>query len=137
LVTLSFFLFQLFRAQGRILLRLDSLERANSVPAPTALTATTRGLAIGTAVKEFHLPDPANKTVSLSDFRGRNVLLVYWSPSCGFCEMMAEELASLQKESKSRNLEIVLITSEHDPAALAGLQATTLLLQGTPSEKYI
>src|SRR5438093_12187129 len=67
LVTVCFFLFQLVRQQGRILLRLDGLERDNPRPSGPA------GLAVGTAVEDFELPDLSGNKVSLSQFRGQHV----------------------------------------------------------------
>ena len=46
----------------------------------------------------FRLPDLDGKEVSLEDFRGRKVLLVYWSPQCGFCDILAPDLVRLQPE---------------------------------------
>src|SRR2546422_407360 len=62
LVTIFFFLYQLFRAHGRLLLRLDSWELATAKPAAFA----------------EQVPDLTGKQVSLSEFRGKKVLLIYW-----------------------------------------------------------
>jgi peroxiredoxin len=48
--------------------------------------AENQGLPIGTPAPDFTLPDANAKPVSLSDFRGNNVVLVFypldWSPAC-------------------------------------------------------
>ncbi|HLH67278.1 MAG TPA: peroxiredoxin [Solirubrobacteraceae bacterium] len=48
--------------------------------------AVSAGLAAGTRAPDFSLPDCAGQPVSLSDFRGRPVVLVFypldWSPGC-------------------------------------------------------
>ena len=48
--------------------------------------AENQGLPIGTPAPDFTLPDANAKPVSLSDFRGVNVILVFypldWSPAC-------------------------------------------------------
>lgn len=48
--------------------------------------AENRGLPVGTQAPDFSLPDANERKVSLSDFRGRNVVLAFypldWSPAC-------------------------------------------------------
>ena len=48
--------------------------------------AETSGLAVGTQAPDFTLPDANAKPTSLSDYRGKNVVLVFypldWSPAC-------------------------------------------------------
>jgi thiol-disulfide isomerase/thioredoxin len=53
------------------------------------------GLEVGRAVERFQLPDLSEKMVDLEDFRGKPVLLVNWSPQCGFCDLIAPDLAML------------------------------------------
>src|SRR5439155_21136080 len=82
-ITLGLVLFQVLKQQGRILHRLDELElKAAGASAPAELE-------IGTFVEDFQAPDLSGKNVSLSDFRGRRVLLVYWNPQGGFSDMLA------------------------------------------------
>ena len=49
-------------------------------------TAENEGLEVGTQAPDFTLPDANGDQISLSDFRGKNVLLVFypldWSPAC-------------------------------------------------------
>src|SRR5438876_8787161 len=77
LITLGFFLLQLSTQQGRILLRLDSLEGKRAQPDDGTVAAGPKGLVVGTAVADFELPDLTGKTRSLSEFRGRRLLLIY------------------------------------------------------------
>lgn len=48
--------------------------------------AENEGLPVGTLAPDFTLPDANGDQISLSDFRGKNVLLVFypldWSPAC-------------------------------------------------------
>jgi peroxiredoxin/uncharacterized membrane protein YphA (DoxX/SURF4 family) len=54
---------------------------------------TTRGgKEIGEPAPEIELPDLGEKTVKLSDFRGSETLVVFWSPDCGFCQQMLDDL---------------------------------------------
>ena len=40
---------------------------------------------------DFKLPDTDGVEVAAADLRGRSVLLINWSPRCGFCTMIAPE----------------------------------------------
>src|SRR5207247_7324989 len=47
-----------------------------------------QGLALGTEAPMLELPSLDGKAVSLESLRGRDALLVFWNPSCGFCRAM-------------------------------------------------
>src|SRR2546429_3617298 len=81
-VTLCFFLVQLLRQQGRILLRLDGLEEGRAAP---AAGPGPKGLAVGTAVEDCRLPDLNGQTISLSDYRDRRFVLRYWACVAWLC----------------------------------------------------
>jgi peroxiredoxin len=90
--------YQLVKQNGRILLQLEALnERLNQLAAATAhpAPAEATGLTPGTQAPAFDLPGLEGGRVALQDFRGRRVLLTFFSPSCGFCQQMAPQLASL------------------------------------------
>src|SRR5437899_2916703 len=135
-VTLGLVLFQVLKQQGRILRRLDELElKAAGASAPAELE-------IGTLVQDFQAPDLSGKNVSLSDFRDRRVLLIYWNPQCGFCDMLAAELAPLQTALKKNNTEVVLVTygdveSQRKLAVEHGLDSTILLIESSPAKEFI
>ncbi|PYV31881.1 MAG: hypothetical protein DMG09_25245 [Acidobacteria bacterium] len=105
-VGLAAVVYQLVKQNGRILLRLDQLEKK---PAAVAQDEP-QGLAVGTPVSPFSLPDLSGRTVSLEEFLGRQTLLVYWSPDCGFCALIAPELASLQSDLRKRNVQLLLVS---------------------------
>src|SRR5437667_10697116 len=135
-VTLGLVLFQVLKQQGRILRRLDELELdAAGASAPAELE-------VGTLVQNFQAPDLSGKNVSLSDFRDRRVLLIYWNPECGFCDMLAAELAPLQTALKKNNTEVVLVTygdveSNRKLAVEHGLDSTILLMESSPAKEFI
>ena len=142
LVTLGFFLLQLSTQQGRILLRLDSLEGKRAQPDDGTAASGPKGLAVGTAIADFELPDVAGKTRSLSEFRGRRLLLIYWSPDCGFCDMSAPELVEMQSALEANHTQLVLVSygdaeSNRKLAAEHALNCTILLLKDSTAEKYL
>src|SRR5438093_2567687 len=142
LVTLSFFLFQLSTQQGRILLRLDSLEGKRAQPDDGTAASGPKGLAVGTAIADIELPDLTGRTRSLSEFRGRRLLLIYWSPDCGFCDMSAPDLVEMQSALEANHTELVLVSyGDAEPnrklAAEHGLNCAILLLKDSTAEKYL
>ena len=68
------------------------------------------GVDMGQPIPPFRLPDTEGVEVALTDLAERQVLLVNWSPRCGFCTRIAPELAELQPELQARGVELVFIT---------------------------
>lgn len=106
--------YQLVRQNGRILLRLEAIEKRLAPQAPTkAPPREARGLALGTVAPDFELPDLAGVRHKLSEFRGRNVLLMFFNPNCGFCTKMGGDLAALPIDGgDDRAVPIVVTTGD-------------------------
>jgi peroxiredoxin len=86
--------YQLVRQNGRILLRLEAIEKKLAPRAP-AQRREAGGLPVGTLAPDFELPDLAGTRRKLSEFRGKDLLLIFFNPKCGFCTKMAADLAAL------------------------------------------
>jgi len=139
-------LYQLVKQQGRLLLRLDDFEERfarapHFVADPTvgngqAQRAPSAGLPVGTTLESFRLPDLEGKTVALEDFRGKRVLLVHWSPQCGFCHRVAPDLAGLQSDLRKANVELLLASygdaADNRPLAEENGLRAPILLQDKP-----
>jgi len=71
---------------GRNQVTLEDIANLYKFAPPMEGKAENKGLPTGVAAPAFSLPDPAGKQVSLDDFRGQNVVLVFypldWSPAC-------------------------------------------------------
>src|SRR5690242_1638412 len=93
LLSVWYGLYQVVKQQGRILIRLDAIEQRMNAGEQAAEPAGPQGLEVGTEFPAFTLPDLDGNPVSLADFRGKNVFLVHWSPGCGFCDLVAPEIA--------------------------------------------
>jgi peroxiredoxin len=114
LMSLWLVLYQLVKQQGRMLLRLDSMEGGSSgcgQGAARGVQIGPRGLGVGKPFDSFSLPDLTGRTVALEDFRGRRMLVVNWSPQCGFCDMIAPDLAGLQADLQKRDVQLLLVSS--------------------------
>lgn len=59
-------------------------------------------LALGTPAPAFKLPDTNGKTVSLSDFHGRPVLVMFICNHCPFVRHVATQLAQLGRDYQAR-----------------------------------
>jgi len=106
---------QLIRQNGRILLRLESIE-ARLPPRSGPARPSVLGLSIGTPAPDFELPDLSGARRKLSEWRGRDVLLVFFNPGCGFCTKMAADLAALPLDGRAGSAVPVIVTTG-DPAA--------------------
>src|SRR5262245_30427735 len=85
---------QLLRQNGRVLLRIDELEkRLNELE--FGEESEPAGLPLGSAAPEFDLPDLAGQHHALTKYRGQKLLLIFFNPACGFCRELAPKLAAL------------------------------------------
>jgi peroxiredoxin len=105
--------YQMVLQNGRILLRLESIEKQLGSRAP-APRREADGLPIGTAAPDFELPNLAGIGRKLSEFRGQDVLLIFFNPKCGFCTQMAADLAALPTEGDGRAMPVVVTTGDAD-----------------------
>jgi len=90
--------------------RAGLLEGVAYEPPPEPSFAWPTGVAVGEPIPPFRLPDTEGVEVALADLADRRVLLVNWSPRCGFCTRIAPELAELQPELEAGGVEMVFIT---------------------------
>jgi peroxiredoxin len=58
---------------------------------------------------EFTLPDLEGNQVSLKDFRGKVVLINFWFPACGPCQMELPHIQKLYDTYKDRGFAVLLI----------------------------
>jgi hypothetical protein len=67
------------------------LEGIAYEPPSEPMFAWPTGVDLGEPIPPFKLPDADGAEVAAADLRGRSVLLINWSPRCGFCTMIAPE----------------------------------------------
>jgi peroxiredoxin len=106
--------YQLVLQNGRILLRLEAIEK-HLVPRAGTNPSKPGGLSRGMAAPDFELPDLAGVRHKLSGFRGMDLLLVFFNPQCGFCSKMAGDLAALPIDgANGRDVPVVVTTGDAD-----------------------
>jgi peroxiredoxin len=104
--------FQLVRQNGRLLVRLETIEK-RLAPRAGEKRREAAGLPLGMVAPDFELPDLTGVRHRLSEFRDRNVLLIFFNPNCGFCTKMAPDLAALPVEGGSdRPVPVVVSTGD-------------------------
>ena len=124
----AWLVYHLLRQNGRTLLRVEALEAdvewlgANAAepvaakPEGDGSLARSRinrnGLPPGTAAPAFTLPRLDGGQLSLSDYAGGAVLLVFSDPDCGPCDLLAPKLERLSKNTPAVS---VVMVSRGDP----------------------
>ncbi|MGI4863831.1 MAG: peroxiredoxin family protein [Janthinobacterium lividum] len=71
------------------------------------LVQSLQAVALGAQAPDFTQPAPANKTFTLSDLRGRYVLLDFWASGCDDCRMAFTTIRSLRQKYQGRNFDVV------------------------------
>lgn len=143
-IVLAALLYQLIKQQGRLLMRLDQVERHLGLKSEEAVERGTvaiqarqpSGLPVGTILPNFETPDLDGRTVSLKDFRGRRVLLVNWNARCGFCDLIAPDLAQAEAALERANVQMLFVSqgtaeAERKLAEEHGLKSPILLAKSS------
>ena len=127
LALVAWLVYQLLRQNGRTLLRVEALEAeieklaaGGEHPGPRPFgdrslagsRINRNGLTPGTAAPAFTLPRLDGGELSLSDYAGRRVLLVFSDPDCGPCNLLAPKLERLSRETLDVS---VVMVSRGDP----------------------
>lgn len=87
----------------------------------------------------FTLKDMNGHDVRLSDYKGRALLINFWSTTCGPCQLETPELVDLAAKYKDRGLSIVGISIDDSPDAIRAFadqfKVTYPLLVGADREE--
>lgn len=75
---------------------------------------TSQSAELGKAAPDFTLTDAGGKHVSLSDFKGKVVLLNFWATGCGPCKVEIPWFVELQNSYKSRGFAVLGVSMDED-----------------------
>jgi peroxiredoxin len=109
---------------------------AEELPHQHLPMTTPEGLALGSEIPAFVAEDLEGQSVGLEDLQGTRVLLINWSPACGFCKRIGPDLAEVQPHLKGKGVELVLLAigdadANRDVLDEAGLNSKLWLHDGT------
>jgi peroxiredoxin/uncharacterized membrane protein YphA (DoxX/SURF4 family) len=65
---------------------------------------------IGEPAPTLKLPDLAGRLMDLDGFRGSKTLLLFWNPSCGFCNRMLDDLKSWENSRREGAPQLLVIS---------------------------
>ena len=93
-----------------------------SKPASAARPSTSTALLLdGSTAPDFTLKTPQGQSVSLSDYRGKAVLLEFFATWCPHCNAEAPHLAKLARSLADRNVKVISVNAdgENGPSVFA------------------
>jgi peroxiredoxin len=70
--------------------------------------------AVGQEAPDIRMPSPEGKEISLSDFRGKVVLIDFWASWCGPCRREMPSVVAAYKEYKDKGFEIFGVSLDQD-----------------------
>ncbi|MDQ3461034.1 MAG: redoxin domain-containing protein [Deinococcota bacterium] len=84
---------------------------------------------LGQPAPDVILADSEGRPVRLTDFRGRDTLLLFWNSGCGFCQRMLEDLRRWERDMPAGAPRLLLLTPDRT-GETTGLRAPILLDEG-------
>jgi peroxiredoxin len=102
----------------------------NGQRAMAAAPRPPAGPKMGDPAPDFSLPDLSGLTVSLADFRGDETLVLFWRPSCGFCQRMLPDLLAWEDQPPEGAPKLLVVSTDSvaDNQAM-GLRSSVVLDQ--------
>lgn len=93
---------------------LASASHAELIPSTPGDVPQSQTSLVGRPAPDFVLEDLGGKTVPLSSFKGKPLLINFWATWCGPCKIETPWLVELQNEYAAKGFEIVGISTEGD-----------------------
>jgi thiol-disulfide isomerase/thioredoxin len=102
---------------------------------PTTLPSPKRSLISGAPVPDLSLRSLSGEEVRLAQ-PGRASLLLFWNPSCGFCQQMQSDLPVLERMARTAQGRLLVLSSSPPPSGTAGLEGWALDPHGEAAEAF-
>jgi peroxiredoxin len=85
-------------------------------------------LPVGSEAPELELESLDGELMSLTRFRGKSTLLLFWNPDCGYCRGMHEDLLAWERQPPNGQPQLVVVSSGEAEATRAeGFRSRVLL----------
>ena len=83
---------------------------------------------VGEEAPDVNLPDLSGQRVELGQFRGRDTVVVFWNPECGFCVQLLPQLRAWEENDKTETLDLLIVsTGSNDANRALGFSSTVLI----------
>ena len=98
------------------------------VYAAVATDDEPEGLPVGTDAPPVELQAVDGDHLSLAELRGRDTLLLFWNPDCGFCRAMHEDVLAWEATADGDTPQLVVVSSgDAETARAEGFRSRVLL----------
>lgn len=91
--------------------------QAEPVPSVRIRASERHAVRVGDEAPNFRLPDLDGKVTSLSQFRGKVVLLNFWATWCGPCRIEMPAMEQLYRSFSRREFQILAISTDSQGVA--------------------
>lgn len=122
ILLLCWAVYQLIGRYGAMLIRLEALEATLARSGggesgyhddlPIGTVEADAGHAVGTVLQDFALPALQGGMMRLSQWRGRDVLLIFFDPACGFSRLLLPKLTTLRPDAEP--LPVIISTGDRE-----------------------
>ncbi len=93
-------------------------ESAARHSAASVAPVATAGVGLGALAPNFKLWDLRGRPVSLSDYRGKVVLVNFWATWCGPCKVEMPAMERLYREFSGQGFEILAVSTDAQGVAV-------------------
>jgi thiol-disulfide isomerase/thioredoxin len=93
-----------------------TVKQTTPQSAAPAAPAAPEAMVLPASLRDAHLTDIEGKSLKLSDYNGKVLIVNMWATWCGPCRMETPELIQIRKEYKGKGFDVVgLATQQNDP----------------------
>lgn len=96
----------------------NTLQTQADVEIRLGVSGSRRAARIGEPAPDFTLSTPDGKNVTLSDYRGRPVLVNFWATWCPPCKIEMPDIEELYQKYKDQGFTVIAVDQQESPDAV-------------------